>query len=80
MSLARSGIEKKHAGRIAGKGIQAKEKKVKRNRRVRSRGNDFFFFCFANIWRKRIHSVVKRLHNVHGIKWLRKMIWLPLIP
>ena len=51
-----------------------REKKKKEKRKRKKGGgscNAYFCIGFSQLWREKIHSVIKRLQNVHDLKWLR---------
>ena len=45
----------------------------KKRKRKKGRGSHNAYFCigFSQLWREKIHCVIKILRKAHGLKWLR---------
>ena len=44
------------------------------------RRNDYFCIGLSQLWREKIHSIIKRSQNDHGLKWIRVRISCHQLP
>ena len=58
---------------VIGKCKWAGEKEKEKRKRKKGGGSLNAYFCigFSQLWREKIHSLIKRLQNAHVLKWIR---------
>ena len=78
-ALYRGGLDMKNSPTLKElwENTDDREKKKKEKRKRKKGGgsrNAYLCIGFSQLWREKIHSVIKRLQNAHDLKWLRVRI------
>ena len=64
--------------------MQMSGRKRKKEKRKRKKGggsrNAYFCIGFSQLWREKIHSVIKRVRNAHDLKWFRVRMSYHIFP
>ena len=83
-ALARAGICMKNFPNLKEfwDNADEREKKKKEKRKMKRGGKHNAYFCigFSQLWREKIHSVIKKLRKYHDLKWLRVRMSYNIFP